>query len=76
MPKTNTCIPNYHKTKLSSFLHFFSNEDQRIGGKREFPHFDGTIMFSNSVTKQMKKLYISAENKLKTETLKSLIGSH
>lgn len=55
---------------------FLSNEGHRIGGKREFPHFDDIIMFSNSVTKQMEKLYISTKSKLKTETLKALIGSH
>lgn len=55
---------------------FLSNKGHRIGGKREFPHFDDIIMFSNSVTKQMEKLYISTKNKLKTETLKALIGSH
>ena len=55
---------------------FLSNKGQRIGGKREFPHFDDIIMFSNSVTKQMEKLYISTKSKLKTETLKALIGSH
>lgn len=55
---------------------FLSNKGHRIGGKREFPHFDDIIMFSNSVTKQMEKLYISTKSKLKTETLKALIGSH
>lgn len=55
---------------------FLSNKGHRIGGKREFLHFDDIIMFSNSVTKQMEKLYISTKSKLKTETLKALIGSH
>lgn len=55
---------------------FLSNKGHRIGGKREFPHFDVIIMFSNSVTKQMEKLYISTKSKLKAETLKALIGSH
>lgn len=58
---------------------FLSYKGHRIGGKREFPHFDDIIMFSNSVTKQMEKmekLYISTKSKLKTETLKALIGSH